>query len=79
MKLIIDIPKGEYDKICKTMLHTSSGNPNFYFESKIANGTPLEQIRAEIEDFKEKCNASDYLGCGILDIIDKYTKGDTDV
>lgn len=39
----------------------------------------LEQIRAEIEDFKEKCNASDYLGCGILDIIDKYTKGDTDV
>lgn len=41
MKLIIDIPKGEYDKICKTMLHTSSGNPNFYFESKIANGTPI--------------------------------------
>lgn len=41
MKLIIDIPKGEYDKICRTMLHTSSGNPNFYFESKIANGTPI--------------------------------------
>lgn len=41
MKLIIDISKGEYDKICKTMLHTSSGNPNFYFESKIANGTPI--------------------------------------
>ena len=41
MKLIIDIPKGEYDKICKTMMHTSSGNPNFYFESKIANGTPI--------------------------------------
>lgn len=32
----------------------------------------LEQIRAEILNFKEKCNASDYLGCGILDIIDKY-------
>ena len=41
MKLIIDIPKCEYDKICKTMLHTSSGNPNFYFESKIAHGTPI--------------------------------------
>jgi len=41
MKLIIDIPKGEYDKICKTMMHTSSGNPDFYFESKIANGTPI--------------------------------------
>jgi len=32
----------------------------------------LEQIRAEILNFKEKCNASDYLGCGILEIIDKY-------
>ena len=32
----------------------------------------LEQIQAEILDFKEKCNASDYLGCGILEIIDKY-------
>ena len=41
MEVIIEIPKGEYDKICKTMLHTSSGNPNFYFESKIANGTPI--------------------------------------
>ena len=41
MKLIIDIPKGEYDKICTTMMHTSSGNPNFYFESKIANGIPI--------------------------------------
>lgn len=32
----------------------------------------IEQIQAEILNFKEKCNASDYLGCGILDIIDKY-------
>lgn len=39
------------------------------------NENALKQIQAEILDFKEKCNASDYLGCGILDIIDKY-KGD---
>ena len=32
----------------------------------------LDKIRAEILNFKEKCNASDYLGCGILEIIDKY-------
>ena len=32
----------------------------------------LNKIRAEILNFKEKCNASDYLGCGILEIIDKY-------
>lgn len=44
-----------------------------------ADNKVLEQIRAEILNFKEKCNASDYLGCGILDIIDNYTKGDTDV
>lgn len=41
MKLIIDISKSEYDKICLTMLHTSGGNPNFYLESKIANGIPI--------------------------------------
>ena len=36
------------------------------------NEKVLEQIRQEILDFREKCNASDYLGCGILEIIDKY-------
>ena len=36
------------------------------------NENVLEQIRQEILDFKEKCNASDYLGCGILELIDKY-------
>ena len=46
-------------------------------QSQIANAPTvcdIEQIRAEILNFKEKCNASDYLGCGILEIIDKYTK-----
>lgn len=32
----------------------------------------FEQMQAEILNFKENCNASDYLGCGILDIINKY-------
>ena len=36
----------------------------------------IEQIRKEILNFKEKCNASDYLGCGILEILDKYAKGE---
>lgn len=36
------------------------------------NEDVLEQIQAEILNFKEKCNASDYLGCGILEIIDKH-------
>ena len=34
----------------------------------------LDKIKAEILDFKEKCTACDYLGCGILDLIDKYRK-----
>lgn len=44
-------------------------------QSQIANAPTVdvfEQIRAEILNFKEKCNASDYLGCGILELIDKY-------
>lgn len=82
MKLIIDIPKGEYDKICKTMLHTSSGNPDFYFESKIANGTPIsdnatvcdiEQIRADIEAARYGL-INDGLDVA-LRIIDKHIEG----
>jgi hypothetical protein len=41
------------------------------------NEDVLDKIRVEILNFKEKCNASDYLGCGILEIIDKH-KGDKD-
>lgn len=32
----------------------------------------LEKIEDEIWNLKENCTASDYLGCGILDIIEKY-------
>ena len=35
----------------------------------------LDKIKTEILNFKEKCNASDYLGCGILEVIDKYKVG----
>ena len=35
----------------------------------------LEKIEDEIWNLKEKCTASDYLGCGILDIIEKYREG----
>lgn len=32
----------------------------------------LKKLETEIVNFKEKCDACDYLGCGILDIIEKY-------
>lgn len=69
MKLVIDIDE-DYVKIIN-----KNGASN-YPEEVIKNGIPLDKIRAEILNFKEKCNASDYLGCGILEIIDKY-KGES--
>ena len=68
MKLIIDIPKVDYN-YAKQQVADGITNPLKIF---IASGIPLDKIRAEILNFKEKCNASDYLGCGILDVIDKY-------
>ena len=41
MQIVIDIPKSAYEKIVKTMRHENSNNPAFYFESIIANGTPI--------------------------------------
>ena len=65
MQIVIDIDE-DYVRIIN-----KNGASN-YPEEVIKNGIPLDKIRTEILNFKEKCNASDYLGCGILEIIDKY-------
>ena len=65
------------------LTRTEYGTDGNVYELSISNGEEyktqkmipidvLDKIRAEILNFKEKCNASDYLGCGILEIIDKY-------
>ena len=45
MKLIIDIPEEKYKHVCE-----EQWLPNrLYFEKAIANGTPLYDVKAEIE------------------------------
>ncbi len=71
MKLIIDIDKELAEKE-----HWYTDKEIWTVVKAVQNGIPLDnvfdKIRAKILNFKEKCNASDYLGCGILEIIDKY-------
>ena len=64
MKLIIDIPEGDYLWIKN---HVMTIN-----ESRIANGTPLDKIRAEIEQYKSLDYIDDKLTVDdVLQIIDK--------
>ena len=42
--------------------------------SAVPESETLKNIEDEIWNLKEKCTASDYLGCGILDIIERYKK-----
>lgn len=46
MKLIIDIPEEKYKQVCE-----EQWLPNrLYFERAIANGTPLDNVKAESEE-----------------------------
>ena len=45
VKLIIEIPRIEYEQTCNLTLH----NRTFYDEA-IRNGTPLDDVMAEIEN-----------------------------
>lgn len=62
MRLIIDIPKSIYDKICLKMMHTEVDNPNLYFESLISNGTPISDnaTNAEQEPKTGRCRTCKY-------------------
>jgi len=71
MKLIIDISEGDYKWIKD---HVMTVN-----EQRIANGIPLDDLRAEIDAiYKEdmECDGCSDMGM-VLDIIDKY-KGEQD-
>lgn len=67
-----DIWSRESQKNIKLGKHELHLCPDCYREYIISNNKVLDKIRTEILNLKEKCNASDYLGCGILEIIDKY-------
>ena len=70
MRLIIDIPKERYKDIQRIASVQADRNHFQTAEQIIANGTPLEQIRAEIA---ENGN-SDINTQTVLRIIDKYTE-----
>ena len=77
MKLIIDIPIDRYKQI-----QNEQWLPNrLGIEKAIANGIPLEQIRTEIESIEdfEVVNGALYVReYDVMQIIDKFTKGESE-
>lgn len=75
MQIVIDIPKDVYEEI---MVHNremrESGKSAYYFEGLIQNSTPLDKIRAEIQEELKQDNHSFYKAAleDVLKIIDKY-------
>ena len=79
MKLIIDIPDNQYNQICELRLHNRT-----IFDDAIRNGIPLDKITDEIEalpvpydNYDEAYVGYDVAKGDILDLIDKYTKGES--
>jgi hypothetical protein len=74
MKLIIDIDD-ELVETARFAVHLDMGSD---YVKSIANGIPLDKIRAEIEALNEKVSV-DYKMCldksAVLQIIDKYRNG----
>ena len=85
MKIVIDIPEEDYVGICHLTNEQLRILPEEVAETliRIANGTPLNTIRAEIEQRRDEWikgqDAEWHTYDRCLAIIDKYTKGDTDV
>ena len=74
MKLIIDINEEEYNKFVDA---DKEGYCGRMIDTKvIVNGTPLDDIKAEINDLSELDHIdADYEDCkaDVLEIIDKHT------
>lgn len=71
-KIVIDIDTKEYERIIKGKW---TGNP---LAEIIENGTPLDDIKAEINDLSELDHIdADYEDCkaDVLEIIDKHISG----
>ena len=75
MRLIIDIPEYDYEFIREYYEKNDTVESTY---SYIYHGTPLEQIRAEIEQLQDEWfKETEGWWCyeKVLQIIDKYTKG----
>ena len=81
MKLIIDIPEERYERIIKDaqarMYHT---NDLFELVDILKNGTPLDDVKAEIQEKSVWYRGQTYDGlCIALKIIDKYIGKESEV
>lgn len=73
VKIIVELSKGQYERL-QNIPFGSIGSKMIY--EAIKKGKPLSEVLRDIEqevyDLKEKCDACEYLGCGIIEIIDKH-------
>ena len=68
MKLIIDVPE-EYYKSAKLMVEKGSTYP---LKVSIANGTPLDDVKAEMERANKMYPYTNHGILEAIDILDKY-------
>lgn len=69
MILVIDIPEEQYNILKSKLYYTFPNDMKKWGLKAIRNGTPLDDIRAEIIEMRsnQNCSCAD-----CLDIIDKY-------
>ena len=82
MKLIIDIPDKDYEEIMSDKKYQPRNLS--WFERRIANGIPLDDIKAEIQKALDEDKATDTENAKVqaialmwcLEVIDKHIGGD---
>ena len=72
VKLIIEIPRNEYEYTCNMTLHDRS-----IWDNAIRKGIPLDDVKAEIKEYKH--GNGNMFACGLakaIEIVDKHIEGD---
>ena len=72
VKLIIEIPRNEYEYTCERTLSDRS-----IWDDAIRKGIPLDDVKAEIKEYKH--GNGNMFACGLtkaIEIIDKHIEGD---
>ena len=72
MKLIIELPDKEWEEWENGLRIIHTKPLTEALEKAKPLQAELEEIKTEVEDFKEKCTACEYLGCGIVEILDNH-------
>ena len=82
IKLVVEIDEERYKSICDVVEKAKKVNvPSWYAHKIIANGIPLDNLRAEIDEIEINGHIRDVecFSAGIntaLNVIDKYMKGE---